>query len=257
MSFRYKFISNSQALTSAEVAQKAASNEYRWWFECLRLSRVYKENCRNPVDLVGKALEVYTVFGRIRTHTTFEQWWQRRGRRVFAEVQDLRKVVLIDTRSTVQPDPRTFLLQIPKETSATTVKQHIRKLLRDYYELQPVNARENTTAIPLHNSRIKMRTVKRSLQIWDMAINQMPFAYLYEVGNQLEVSPEYVTKNNDRSATAREYRGFMSIAVSRYIRQAELLMANAAEGKFPSFDRNPKAQSRLRARRSALITDDI
>ena len=244
-------------MSTAETAQAAASATYRHWFECLKLSRVYREHCRSPETLTVKAKQVYEVFGRIRRNLEFDQWWQRRGRRVLAESGDYGSVILIDQPMQFTLDRNSFILQIPKKMSAKSVAKKVKEQLRVYYDENPVDPRQNTTTIPLHKSRVKMSTVEFSLKIWRLAHTEMADRYLYEIGEKAGVSPIHATERNDSHDEKKIKHALMSISVSRYIRQAELLMANAADGKFPCFDRNPKAQSRLRARRSALITDDI
>ena len=254
----YKFIPNSSRMDAETVATYAADSPYRWWFECLKASHVYRENCRNPEALTGKAKKVYEVFGKIRPALTFDIWWKRHGRKFFAELQGYRQVLLIDTPMFIKPDPRTYLLQIPKEMSARSVVRQVKAELKTYYGQNRIDPRQNSTAaLKLHGSRVKMDTVERSLEIWGVAHNEMAGHYLYELGEKLKVSYVQMPVDGDDYMTQKDKRGKMSIAVSRYIRQAELLMANAAEGKFPCLDANPRAQSRLTARRSALLDGQI
>jgi hypothetical protein len=162
---------------------------------------------------------------------------------------------LVDTPFPLKSDPNTFLLQIPKEMSAKTATKKIKAQLQAYYQEHRVDARQNSTAaLTLYKSRVKMSTVERSLEIWSTAHNEMAYNYLYEVGNKLKVSYSHMPNDRDDDETASNKKELMSIAVSRYIRQAELLMANAAEGKFPCLDRNDKAQSRLKARRDSVMS---
>ena len=251
----YKYIPNSLRMDATTLAASAMGSRYRWWFECLKLSAVYRENCRAPNALTNEEQKVYEVFGRIRANSTFALWWKRRGSKAFAELTEFRQVLLVDTPFPLKSDPNTFLLQIPKEMSAKTATKKIKAQLQAYYQEHRVDARQNSTAaLTLYKSRVKMSTVERSLEIWSTAHNEMAYNYLYEVGNKLKVSYSHMPNDRDDDETASNKKELMSIAVSRYIRQAELLMANAAEGKFPCLDRNDKAQSRLKARRDSVMS---
>lgn len=227
-----------------EIKQARASQAY-WWFQSLLVSDEYKQCCLN--DGQGKLADTYAKFGNIFKHPHFDVWWIRHGRFQFIqkrknevkeiEERDLRRLELKSDK---------LVLDVPLTLRKQTVMRQIGRILKKAYENREVDIQKASTAeIKFEKSKMQMTTVERLLQLHKLRI-RYPKLSLNEIGLKAGVELDLFARiTNDADMDNSEYEEVrrMTIAVSRYLKQARHLIDNAAHGVFPSI--KPRKQSLL------------
>jgi hypothetical protein len=96
----------------------------------------------------------------------------------------------------------------------------------------------STARYPLHRnySQHNLRVMWETYDAW-YASQQLPKSerlYLWQVGESIRLVPSAMTRKNDTQAERTNKRNVMTMAVSRYVRQAKRIIANTAKGEFPN-----------------------
>lgn len=218
-----------------ELRQARKSPAY-WWFKCLEASDEYRSCCE--LDGFGKLSVTYSKFGNIFNHPHFDAWWLKQGRFLFIQ-QELKKVKAFDSEMfrRTNTDSDTLVLEIPLTLRKQTIMRQIGKELKKAYEGRVVDIQKNSTAkVKFEKSKIRMTTVELLLKIHrlrkkhlDLSLNELGI----KAGIQLDLFAR-ITNSEDMDDSEYERTRRMTIAVSRYLKQARLLIDNAANGVFPS-----------------------
>lgn len=210
-----------------------------WWFKCLEASDEYRTCCRHKGK--GELAENYKLFGNIFEHRNFDAWWVKHGRYLFIQKQPLKKVKELDKDKVnrFRNDSEMLLLEIPLTVRKQTVMRQIGALLKKAYEGRNIDIQQTSTAkIKFAKSKIQMSTVERLLKIHRLR-ERHPRLSLNKLGIRAGIeldlfarmtSAVEVDDNSDADTEARR----MTIAVSRYLKQARQLIDNAEHGIFPS-----------------------
>ena len=207
-----------------------------WWCKCLKASDEYSAYSRfknNP-----EIADTYNHFGDIhKTH--FANWWMKTGRKLFTLQKPLRDVKRITARNESQsryPESDTVLIEIPLTMRKQTAIRKIKEILNDAYKDREVDIQKESTAIIKYKkSKIRMATIDLLLHIRRIR-KRHPKKTLFEIGNIAGVELDYFARSTDIDETLDDAyeRRRMTIAVSRYLKQADNLLHNAARGIFPS-----------------------
>ena len=233
-----KFIrgSSSRRTPIEEELRQARKSPAYWWFKCLEASDEYRSCC----DLLGygELGETYSKFGNIFSYPHFDSWWLKQGRFLFIQ-QESKKVKVFDSEMfrRTKTDSDILVLEIPLTLRKQTVMRQIGKELKKAYEGREVDIQKNSTAkVKFEKSKIRMTTVELLLKIQrlrkkhpDLSLNELGI----KAGIQLDLFAR-ITNSEDMDDSDYERTRRMTIAVSRYLKQARLLIDNAADGVFPS-----------------------
>jgi hypothetical protein len=218
-----------------EIKQARASQAY-WWFQCLRASDEYKICCVN--DGEGELSETYKKFGNVFNYPNFDLWWMKHGRFQFIQKKksEVKKIDEQDLRK-LDLNINKLVLDVPLTLRKQTVMRQIGKILKKAYENREVDIQKASTAtIKFEKSKMQMTTVERLLQIHKLR-KKYPNLSLNQIGIKAGIELDIfarITNSDDMDDSVYEEVRRMTIAVSRYLKQARHLIDNAAHGIFPS-----------------------
>ena len=236
----------------ATLLQDAARSPYYWWWAYLRLSKDYWWVCqRNGVADDLRLRAMYSDFGKVY-EMTFEQWWDRRGLRLFSEQLALPAVREINPR-----DPqfsrgfdRHLLLEIPINLTERTIIAQVRKLIRQHPErvVERVSTAQRKLAKLIG---IRQDVIESAHAVWRLhyesrdgrvteKIGQTTGSKsLYQIGKELRLVRSCMPAVTDDAKRAAMRVNGMKVAVSRMLTRANNLIENAAVGVFPSVHPQP------------------
>ena len=217
-----------------EELAKARSSHAYWWFKCLQASDEYVACCRTGGG--GKLKDIYSDFGNV-DGVMFSSWWMKIGRRLFAEEQPLREVRQIaseDDLGTLRIKDDRLILEVPLKIRKITAIRQINKLLKAVHTNQTVDIWAASTARRQRiKSKVRMATVDLLLKLHSLR-KRHPEMTLFELGKRAEIDLDLLARTTEGEAiTEAMERRRMTIAVSRYLKQAQHLIGNAAMGIFP------------------------
>jgi hypothetical protein len=97
---------------------------------------------------------------------------------------------------------------------------------------------KSTARYPLYRnfSQYNLKVMLATYDAW-LANEQLPKTErktLWQVGEQLKLVPSAITTAKDTKYELANKRNVMSVAVSRYVKQAKAIIANTAKGQFPN-----------------------
>ncbi len=232
-----KFIAGStrRRVELPEEIRLARASPAYWWFRCLEASDNYQYCCKH--DGKGELASTYEKFGNIFEYIHFDVWWRKHGRFLFIQQQPLKKVTAINEdnfrRSGIEGDK--LILEIPLTMRKQTAMRQIGVLLKKAYEGRVIDIQKTSTAkIKFEKSKLQMSTVERLLKIYRLR-ERYPRLTLNELGIKAGIELDLFRRNTE-DMDDEEYVATrrMTIAVSRYLKQARHLIDNAEHGVFPS-----------------------
>lgn len=240
----------------------------RWCWEYLRLSKDYWLVCQTS-DVFNIATHdpelrrLYIKFGDIY-NCTFDEWWVRKGYRVFSETEKFPKVKLIPSRPSERksqnPTTESIWVEVPLKLSKRTIQKQIGILLNEYESIRPRSRMELSSAGFKFNSvqfgthilkKVhEVYTLHRELiqkPIWLKQNNIKSAKYvekadLFRIGKLLKLSPS--NESGDVDELAKKHNR-MRVAVSRNLKNARLLIKNLESGIFPSYAENENTKKRF------------
>jgi hypothetical protein len=232
---RIKMIEGSlrRRLPIQEELDKAKQSYGFWWFRCLQASEDYLECCRTGG--VGELGGMYADFGNVET--SFSSWWIKRGRRLFAEeapLRDIQQITDEDSLNQLRIRDDRIIVEIPLQMRKITAIRKINKLLKQAHGEQPVDIWAASSARRQRiKSKVRMKTVELLLKLYSLR-KRFPDMTLYELGKRAGVELDLMARTTHGESIHLELeKRRMTIAVSRYLKQAGYLIDNAAKGIFP------------------------
>ena len=213
----------------------ARNSPLYWWYECLRASDEYQLCCKQGGK--GFLADMYQDFGNV-FEGSFAQWWVKHGRKIFAERKPLKKVQQILSRRelgelAIREDR--MVIEIPLTLRKQTAMRQIGRILKTAYEDRQGDIwRQSTARRQVIKSKVRMGTVEMLLKVLRLR-NEYPQLTNYEIGVKAGIDLDLLARDTtgDYISIGLERRR-MTIAVSRYLKQARNLIANAEKGVFPS-----------------------
>jgi hypothetical protein len=205
---------------------------YYWWWECLRRNTDYRATCSKGGR--GKCAALYKDFGDV--FVEFKTWWQvdRRGARLFAEPYIANmEVVDIDNASERVSDS-ILLVTLPLNLPKSQLLKRFREILKEHHRgKQGVRVRETSRAMYKLNGKEDVAFFETALEVWDLR-HRRPELALWEIANLTRcVSPHNLIRNDDLAQDLTVKKNLLSATASRYIRKAEAMIRNVADGRFP------------------------
>lgn len=223
-----------------EELRRARESAYFWWWMFLAESREYRRAVSGAKD--EPYAEMAADFGRIRG-TGFDHWWMQRGRDLFSErmaipiVRALKHGDVVNIRQLNEK----LVLEIPLTVRRRTIIRQINKLLDQRHDGRELRVMRHSTAQRQLNpdSRMRVPTMALLHRIW-VHKKENPDQPLFELGEELRLSPVFIRKTSDDQEDKDYKARCMTIVVQRYLRKAEALIYWAARGKFPCVDKFPR-----------------
>ena len=240
------------------------SKPYRLWYEYLRLSPTYllahKERTTKggltedqlktlPSDF-DEVRKTYNAFGNVY-NKPFRSWWVWHGAKLFGlpssklEAKRLafipsdreidKEACLNDIKAYIsRTNPSYMLMSVPLTGNRSEILKAVSKQLDDAF-LCPLQASYSLSGERFHHDALSI-----GLRLLWMKARE-PDLTVWRLGIKAKVSsdPKYRNLDIDRTkldATMREVPPVLSTLTSRTLRQAKLVMENAARGKFPCKD---------------------
>ncbi len=216
---------------------------YYWWWEFLRRNDDYLACCTN--DGQGSLSALYADFGDVR-NSSFKAWWNagERGAVLFGEqplperVQELHSPADWDSAWTKE---RMMVVAVPLAISKRRMQGYFAKLLatrhggkRGRKALSDSDA--STARYPMYRS-VSIETLRIQLTVYDAVIankTAVKRKTLAQIGKELNLVQSAMPLVTDDTREAAYKRSVMAATVSRYFKDASLIVANTAKGQFPN-----------------------
>jgi hypothetical protein len=239
---KYPLIGTKHKRSSLHMQQQSP---YYWWWAYLRRNEEYVACC--AAGGAGKLAWLYEDFGDVRSDD-FPAWWggsQKRGRNLFseqasttlmAEIKDIAKWDSLKTKG------QFVLLAFNMDIGRRKLQAKLATFLADNHKgkrgRRALGSAKSTARYPLHRnySQHNLRVMLETYDAW-YANQQMPKEerlYLWQIGESIKLVPTAMTLKKDTQAERTNKRNVMTMAVSRYVRQAKRIIANTAKGEFPN-----------------------
>ncbi len=221
--------------TSPKNPSAWQSSVYYWWFEYLRRHSGYARTCKQGGK--GKYAKLYQDFGDIHA-SDFKAWWTEsdRGARLFAEPEITREVRILsfEELTITDPDPSVAFVQMPLNLPKRYLKQAFAKLLVKHHQGRRGvrQARKSQARYPILGQP-NIPALQITLQVYDFR-QANPELTLWQIGEKLRLFQlEQLSEEGDTIKTIANKRSIMASTVSRYLRKAQAMIDNAAQGIFP------------------------
>lgn len=215
-------------------ANKKVHVRHEYFFKYLQISPSYwlahkktilKEAVRKDElpDDFKKVLALYKLVGDVFTQT-FDSWWKKTGQGLFADTNKQKKLWL-----------------------SVDMTKSREQLIDDYVKLLDSLETNKTkpTAKTIQLQVNKIRTIslyQRHYLVTERAAyinNKVKKEKLWSIGKSIGIGSKWtkhIRLDSKRTATNAPTRNYLSILVSKNIKDALTLAENAARGKFPSLD---------------------
>ena len=217
---------------------------YYWWWAYLRRNADYLACCE--AGGTGELATLYADFGDVRSDD-FRTWWggsEQRGAKLFGEkhiefrLQQLTEVTewpkgVGNGTAVVAINLAINRRKLQKDFADWLAKVHTAKLGR-----RALGKENSTAAYPLHRnySQHNLRVMLEVYDAWtaNLALPKGERKTMWQVGEALKLVPTAITKPGDLTTQRTDKLNVMTVAVSRYYKQAKAIIANTAKGEFPN-----------------------
>ena len=219
--------------------EDAIRSPYYWWWAYLRLSKDYWWVCqRNGVADDLRLRDMYSDFGKVY-EMTFEQWWQKRGIRLFNEQVALPAVKPVNPNDLQlsRELERHLLLEIPLNLTERTIISQVRALIRQH----PARGVDRQSSAHRKLAKLKglrQDVIESAYAVWRVhhqsrdgrqveRVGQAKGAKsLYQIGKELRLVKSCMpAATDDQIRSAKRVNG-MKVAVSRMLTRANNLIEN-------------------------------
>ena len=169
---------------------------------------------------------------------SFKDWWMKKGHELFSSSITTLQVTLFVRRKNAKiysVSGNAF-----QDVSTRLAAQEFGFWLDQIFLL---NAKEGLLseaplAWPIFKSRISYEVISQLLgimEIHDQIIRNSPNTKLWQIGEQLGLNPQAITKNTDYPKEIEEKHRRMGQTVSSYLIKGKGLVDNAYKGYFPKY----------------------
>ena len=236
--------------TIPDSLEHAKGTLYEAWFNAIRLSPYLTQSIDSGIWRNEKSQQVFEQFGDVRG-ITFEDWWVKRGYRLFAEGQPFSKITL-DAQSG-DNENHSLTITIPLNVSPKTLRQQFDDLLEQHHPHYKDydRWRASTSEMPIRKSKLTSLSINLWLEVYETWVDMGGLekgVHLYEIGEKLKLAPKHMVKHGDFPTDILDKHEQMSLVVSEYLGKAKNLIAYAsAEGWFPCADNHEWVERNTRA----------
>jgi hypothetical protein len=222
---------------------------YYWWWEFLRRNDDYRKCCENGGK--GKLAPLYADFGDVY-ELEFRLWWGRlkRGAYLFGEneiTDRIQTFASVEKCAEHLQNPSILLAAIPINTPKSKLIKSFKVLLKKNHKTQKGRPKV------VSNSKYPFCAVPNSLALeqtltvydaWKESLKKGERKTLADIGIELRLVKEFLPNAKDTPKEIATKRNKMSATVSRYISDAQAIIANTSLGRFPDKSR-PKATKKV------------
>ncbi|MEN3372623.1 hypothetical protein [Dechloromonas sp. ZS-1] len=218
---------------------------YYWWWAYLRRNADYLACCE--AGGVGELGWLYADFGDVRTDD-FRSWWggsEQRGAKLFGEQAIEHRLTEITEVDVFQnhKDIGLAVISVNLNINKRKLQQYFANWLTTVHKGKPGRrslGKEGVSSAkyPLHRnfSQHNLRLMLAVYDAWtaNQALPKPERKTMWQVGEALKLVPTAITKARDTQAERTNKLNVMTVAVSRYVKQAKAIIANTAKGQFPN-----------------------
>lgn len=211
---------------------------YYWWWAYLRKNEQYRLCCERGGK--GKLSRLYKDFGDV-FNVGFQTWWvsEGRGEHLFAEPlapMHLKKIHSIEEWGEDWTEDSVMVVAVPLFGSKRLIKRSFDRLLREEHKGKPgiPSKLKSESLYPLH-TKFSINALQQMMKVYELRQAE-PNLTLAQIGQKLKLNLSAMPKKMDDPSAIEIKRNSMSAAVSRYLRKANAIIQNVAEGKFPCTD---------------------
>jgi hypothetical protein len=217
---------------------------YYWWWAYLKRNDDYLACCKQGGG--GSLAELYADFGDVRNED-FRTWWgapSNKGVHLFAEEPlnlSVEKVDPLQLPKTLVRDGVLFVA-VNMELGKRRLQQKFAELLTKSHEgkrgRRSLKAASSSARYPLHRN-FTAHNLKVMLSVFDaVKLNKAdPKAHqltLWEIGESLKLVPTAMPHKWDNAYDTRKKHATMTMTVSRYYKEACVIISNTSKGQFPN-----------------------
>ncbi len=209
---------------------------YYYWWAFLRWNEAYLDCCENVGT--GPMAALYADFGDVRDKS-FWEWWISGGRLLFCEPPD-EQIINCILPSHAPTDDNRVLLSIPITGDIDRTMAEIRKRIRPAFVRERKERQKAGISLKGH-SRAKYQVHKTPVpealytrfKVWK-AFRENPHASHFAIGDEAGI-----VERLDNPEKSADLINVVGATVGRYLRDAESLIYNVGEGRFPDTTRPP------------------
>ena len=216
---------------------------YYWWWAYLRRNTEYLQCCETKGE--GRLSALYADFGDVR-EDDFRTWWggsTQRGAYLFAERKTDLTVNKIDAANEWKEEwgENVLVVAVNLDIGRRKIQSMFAKILQNEHEgkrgRKAMGTVDSTARYPLHRN-FSVYNLKRMLMVYDayMANDSLPKnerLKLWEIGESMKLVPSAMPKKTDNAYDTRSNHNTMTMTVSRYVKNAKVIIEHTAEGRFP------------------------
>jgi len=218
---------------------------YYWWWAYLKRNNEYLDCCEKKG--VGSLATLYADFGDVRSNE-FAEWWGRseqRGARLFAEKPvELRLKMLAspaDWISDWQNNSDVMVVAVNMTIGRRKLQSYFSHLLEDEHKGRrgriAFGTVQSTALYPLYRN-FTISSLKLGIDTYDAWIRnqQLPTTErlpLWAVGECIGLVKNAMPQRGDTKYITADKHNVMTVAVSRYVKQAKAIITNTSLGLFP------------------------
>jgi len=246
-SFKYKYPKFGRGEKNRLPISYSKVSPYYWWWAYLQKNEDYRKCCEQGGK--GKLAKLYADFGDVY-ELEFRLWWSRlkRGAYLFGEQEKndrIYKVSSIAKCTEVLQNPSLILAYIPINESKSQLLKSFKILLKKEHQTKLGRRKVVSTALYSFCSTPSVSALEQTLTVyeaWQESLKSKQNKTLADIGIELRLVREFIPYSKDTPKEVTTKRNKMSATVSRYIRDAEAIIANTALGRFPDKSRLVKAK---------------
>ena len=219
---------------------------YGWW-AYLRRNEKYLACCTKGG--LGPLASLYADFGDVR-NDDFRAWWGgslQRGAHLFAEErieQGLRELERQSDWLPQWPNAEVLVVAVDMHYGRRKLQQLFAKLLQTQHTgkrgRKSMRTAESTARYPLYRnvSQHNLREMLGAYDAWkaNEVLPKDQRRPMWAVGQSIKLVVSAMPEKGDTKYITTNKRSVMSVALSRYVRNAKLIIANTALGQFPNSD---------------------
>jgi len=216
---------------------------YYWWWEFLRRNADYKACC--AAGGTGARAGLFADFGDV-SNVTFKDWWTARGFRLFSEKPKPVKLAELADPSEWEPSwtrDNVMVLAVPLDIPKRDLQKYFADLLKKRHggkrgrkALSDSDA--STARYPLHRN-VSIHTLRIQLAVYDAVMEAKASEKkitLAQIGEKLKLVPKSNKRTEGEVMDAARRRAVLAATVSRHFKDAQCIIANTANGRFPCSD---------------------
>jgi hypothetical protein len=228
-----------------EVVKKSEpfkNTVYYYWYEFLKRNNEYRDCCIQGGS--GAMAGLYEDFGNV-LELDFKTWWQEndRGARLFAEAP-IGSVRQIRTAEDLDVSDGMLNVCLPLELPRRFLEKELRKLLDDYHNgARGVRTNKASTAKYPLDGHFDLDNLSKCLSLLDLKASQ-PALTLWQLAVKARIGKaEHRDQAPLRDSKACSYsRSVLANTVKRHLNEAEAMVRNVGEGRFPG----PRSKPRVK-----------